>query len=42
MPYDNKQCKSYKALKIKYAGYKINKDSGDNEFTVFGWDNDNQ
>ena len=42
MPYDNKQCKSYKALKIKYAGYKINNNGGDNEFTVFGWDNDNQ
>ena len=42
MPYDNKQCKAYKALKIKYAGYKVNTDGGDNEFTVFGWDNDNQ
>jgi hypothetical protein len=40
MPYDNKQCKAYKALKIKYAGYKKNTDT--DELEVFGWDNDIQ
>ena len=38
MPYDNKQCKAYKALKIKYAEYKHNKDT--DELEVFGWEND--
>lgn len=39
MPYDNKQCKSYKALKIKYAGYKL--DENDN-LQVFDWNNETQ
>lgn len=33
MPYDNKQCKTYRGLKIRYAG--INKNN-----EVIGWEND--
>jgi len=39
MPYDNKQGKAYKGLKIKYASYK--KDSNaDGGYIVYDWNND--
>lgn len=39
MPYDNKQCKSYKGLKIRYAAYKKDPNS-DTGFALYNWDND--
>ena len=41
MPYDNKQCKAYKGLKIKYAARLTNPDPNlDNEGFLINWDND--
>ena len=37
MPYDNKQCKAYKALKIKYVA---KKDKGGENSEYINWDND--
>ena len=39
MPYDNKQCKAYKALKIKYASIVPNADS-EFGYDVNSWEND--
>ena len=39
MPYDNKQCKSYKGLKIKYASYKKD-DNADGGYIIYDWNND--
>jgi hypothetical protein len=36
MPYDNKQCKAYKALKIKYASVAEDENS-DTGFTLYDW-----
>jgi hypothetical protein len=39
MPYDNKQCKSYKALKVKFASIAEDENS-DTGFTLYDWNND--
>lgn len=39
MPYDNKQCKAYKGLKIRYAAYKEDKNS-DTGYIIYNWEND--
>ena len=39
MPYDNKQCKAYKALKIKYASV-MKDENADEGITILDWDND--
>lgn len=41
MPYDNKQCKAYKGLKIKYASVVEDKNN-DAGFTILNWENDQQ
>lgn len=41
MPYDNKQCKAYKGLKIKYASKIIKVDENlDNVSPLITWEND--
>jgi hypothetical protein len=41
MPYDNKQCKAYKGLKIKYASkVDIFDENLDNELPLITWEND--
>ena len=41
MPYDNKQCKAYKGLKIKYAAQLTKPDPNlDNEGFLINWEND--
>lgn len=43
MPYDNKQCKSYKGLKIKYASLIKDGETDpnlDNELPLINWEND--
>lgn len=37
MPYDNKQCKAYKALKIKYASY-MDDPNAPNGFNLYTWE----
>ena len=38
MPYDNKQCKAYKGLKIKYASYKKD-DNVEGGVIIYDWNN---